>query len=105
MKAIFKPEVYTTQTNGVDGNGYTWDLLTLDGDNPKDTIYFMRKGDCPSSDQFDNINNAIDNEEHEKKHIDIADIVDFDISMEDLRSCGEYYSDIVKQVSNIIDKK
>lgn len=74
-------------------NEIVWDLLTVDGETPNNTIYFMRKGDAPSSQHSDQIVAAIENEEWVVVYED-ANPADFDIDLSVFETSGEAYANI-----------
>jgi FlaG/FlaF family flagellin (archaellin) len=100
MKALkFNPQVYRIVTNGI--NQTTWDLLTVDGESPRETVYFMINGDSPSSNDSDQIQAAIEDEDWEVLDIDDTDneIEDWDINI-DIFPLSEEYREIRNSLTN-----
>lgn len=98
----FQPVVYRVVTNGIDGNTYTWDLLTVDGETPNNTVYFMLKDDSPSFSQSDAIVEAIEDEDWEEIDFESNyDLSDFSIDKSIFDTAGEGYEDIRKELENL----
>lgn len=95
----FKPTVYRVEFEGFHGIS-TWDLLTLDGYTPDSTVYFMIKGDHPSSSEVDIILQAINNEDFKIIELDTEtfnkDIWEIDI--DSFETAGEAYSNILQHL-------
>lgn len=75
--------IFRIKTEGADKNEYAWDLLTLDGENPRNTVYFMLKEDAPSYSQLEQIEEAIQKGEWQQMTIEQSrnDISDFSLDM------------------------
>lgn len=99
----FQPKVYRVVTNGNDGNTFTWDLLTLDGETPNNTVYFMLKGDAPSFNQTNAIVSAVENEEWEVMSLENSgnELSDYSIDRNIFETAGEGYSEIRTELQNL----
>src|SRR5690606_4673158 len=88
----FNPAIYRIKTESATGTT-SWDLLTVDGSNPKETIYFMLKNDLPSHNDSDAICAAIDSEEWEVLEMGESGTVidDYCIDISVFESAGEAY--------------
>lgn len=97
----FKPQVFRIATNGTDGNTFVWDLLTIDGESPNNTVYFFLKGDAPSWQQSSKIIEAIDNESWDLITFENSgmEISDFYIDKSIFETAGEGYSEILKELN------
>jgi hypothetical protein len=97
----FSPKVFSvTTTSGA--NPSTWDLLTLDGSAPNETIYFLAKGDSPSFNQQDEIATAIENEDWVEGSITDEDvIINYDIDVTVFDASGAAYGSIVERLNEL----
>lgn len=89
----FQPKVFIISEAAGHTGPPTWDLLTLDGENPRNTIYFMRKGDAPSHASATCIEQAIENEDWEIKDGEI-DLNEFYIDPKIFDTAGDAYAEI-----------
>lgn len=97
----FNPQIFTVTTNS-GSNTCTWDLLTLDGETPLDTVYFMHNDDAPSHNQQNEIVAAVENQDWSIGTIDIEDVLKYNIDL----SIFEYqdaYSEIVGTIKTLIN--
>jgi hypothetical protein len=96
----FNPTVYRVQFESIHGLS-TWDLLTVDGETPKETVYFMRKGNEPSYTESDKIIEAIENEEWEVIELSIRnfDSKIWEIDANIFETAGKAYSGILKAIA------
>lgn len=91
----FIPTVFTVSHEGFHGIT-TWNLLTLEGEDPLETVFFHLKGDKPSWSDQDSINENLKNGDFEKNAIENTDfrLEDFDIDISIFETAGEGYQDI-----------
>lgn len=78
----------------------SWDLLTVDGESPKETVYFMKNDDMPSYTSQTFIVDAVDNEEWEELN-ETPDLSEFDIDASVFDTAGEDYQEIRELLKNI----
>ena len=96
----FEPQIFSVSVNGLSGDSYTYELLTVDGSTPNDTIYFLLKTAAPSSHDSDQINAAIEKADWsvctlEELNLEIAD---FDINLSVFECTGGVYDEIVENL-------
>lgn len=104
MNALpFQPTIFRIKTSDIIGNEAAWDLLTVDGETPNETIYFMCQGDTPSSDASDAINRAIEAEEWEMGTLEQFEhtLSDFQIDASVFETAGEGYA-VIRERLNIL---
>jgi predicted nucleic acid-binding protein len=96
----FNPTVYRIQFESMHGLS-TWDLLTVEGVTPNETVYFLKKGDAPSASESEKINEAIENEEWEIIQLDAEDFEKerWSINTNIFETAGEAYSSILEILS------
>jgi len=96
----FTPKVFTISNPNDLSGPTTWDLLTVDGEDPRNTVYFMKKGDAPSSKAAGYIESAIENEEWEECDLEDSgcSLKDFDIDVSIFDTAGEGYAEIRKEL-------
>lgn len=97
----FKPQVFRVTTES-GGNTFSWDLLTLDGQAPNDTVYFLHKNDAPSYDQGIEIAAAIENEEFEVRSISDEDVIlNYSIDITIFDGTGGAYDEIINRLNEL----
>lgn len=99
----FNPQVFRVSYEGT--NGLTrWDLLTVDGENPDETIYFLLKGSSPSLGDADIIDNSIIDGNFEILTLEQSDndITDFNIDLSLFDSAPNTYSEIVENLEALL---
>ena len=101
-KLSFTPKTFTVTTQS-GSNVCTWDLLTLDGETPRETVYFLNKDDAPSSRQSDEINEAIENEEWVVNSIDESEIENYSINLSIFETAGEAYLEIKEKLAELLN--
>lgn len=97
----FKPQIFRIEFEGFHGNAI-FDLLTVDGETPDCTVYFMCKGDAPSSGEQDIISERVETGEYEMISFEDTDyeLSNFDIDLNIFDTSGEGYREIVKKLKN-----
>jgi len=70
--------IYIVDTEDSIGNEYEWPLLTRDGGDPGESVYYFLHGDSPSSYHMQQINAAI-----EEKKWRLATFLDLGLAVED----------------------
>lgn len=97
----FNPTVYRIQFESTHGLT-TWDLLTVEGETPRDAVYFMKKGDAPSSSDSDRIIEAIDREDWTEIELSVKSFNPklWDIDTTIFETAGSAYSRIRKALKD-----
>lgn len=98
----FNPQIFTVTTNS-GSNTCTWDLLTLDGESPSDTVYFMHKDDAPSHNQQNEIIEAVENQDWTINSIDESEIENYDIDVSIFDTAGDGYAEIKEKIAFLIN--
>lgn len=95
----FNPTVFTVSYAGVHGDT-TWEFLTVDGENPDETVFFNLKGDMPSSVDWDIIRENFENGDFEKNNLEDTDftLADFEIDLSIFQTSGGGYEEIRKEL-------
>ena len=96
----FNPQIFTVTTNcGL--NQKAWNLLTLEGESPRDTVYFMPKGDSPSFDESDQICELIESEQWQwSGYIKGSELIHkYDIDLTIFDCTGGAYDNIVAELA------
>lgn len=100
----FNPQIFTVKTKS-GANHSTWDLLTLDGETPAETVYFMNKQDGPSADQQIEIAKAIGKRKWEKSDISDEDVIcNYSIDVTIFDASNGAYDEIVERLNELQDK-
>ena len=83
----FNPIVYTVTVNNC-----SYELLTLDGETPQNTVYFLKKGTGIPSNHVDAVNKIIESGEYEEStSINQSDVNEYDIDLSVFYASGEDY--------------
>ncbi len=83
MQLPYCPIIYTVQTSD-NGNVNIWELLTLDGNTPRYTMWFVPKWDNPNESEIKQIYSAIKKQDwkiYVVHPIDENDILRFNITL------------------------
>ncbi len=99
----FNPKVFTVSFEGSHGLE-SWDLLTVDGETPANSVYFMLENDMPSIWSQDKISEAIENEDYVIYNLENTDykLTDFEFDASIFDTTGEGYTEI-KQIIKLYD--
>lgn len=98
----FKPVVYRVTEEDHSHGPTSWDLLTVDGETPNNTAYFMLDGDMPSHSSQDYIANAVENKEWKEMSLEESgnELTDFDIDISVFDS-SEGHEDIKRELKAV----
>lgn len=105
MKALeLNPQIFTVTIDTFHGE-VSFDLLTIDGEQPNETIYFLAKGDVPSSNEVDQINKKVEDAEWEVSSISDDDMIaKYSIDVTIFDGSGNGYEKIVARLNELQDK-
>lgn len=102
----FTPKVFRiTNEYGVHGVT-TWDILTVDGETPSNTVYFLRNNESTSISEDEFISNAIENGNFEEITLVEAtgenefDLNFWDIDLKVFEYSPDSYSEIIEALKN-----
>ncbi|MBA4852083.1 hypothetical protein [Emticicia sp. BO119] len=102
LKLSLSPQVFVVKTTA-GSNDCTWNLLTLDGSDPNETVYFFHKDDAPSDAQSSQIAQAVEDENWEETYfIESSDILDYSIDKSIFETAGEAYSEINDELAQLL---
>lgn len=102
-KLQFNPQIFTVKIDTFHGE-VSFDLLTLDGMNPAETIYFFAKGDLPSSNEKNQIDQAVESGNWEVSNISGEEMIrnyDIDVTIFD---GNDSYDEIIEELNRLQSK-
>lgn len=102
--ATYNPTVFNFSIKNVSGNEINVNILTLTGEDPREDVYFMMKGDNLSSCEEDNLIKKIESNEYvESSQLNESGIllVDFLLNFDDIDSS---YNEIIEQAKIQLEK-
>jgi rubrerythrin len=94
----FTPKIFTVAFDGFHGIA-KWNLLTINGESPNNTVYFLHKNDKPSSLDVDKILELIEKEEWTEKVVAEDTVLDYSIDKSIFTIEG--YSKIYEKLTNL----
>ena len=96
----FNPQIFTISYVGFHGTT-EWDLLTVDGEDPNNTVYFMRKGDVVSSGEMATFEEMLEKRDWERRLLDESEISDFMIDPSYFEASGFGYTEILAKTKEL----